>query len=106
MNCKRIKLRNRDGNQAALFAMSKQIAASILPAYYDGTQLSASDVERVRSTVRQFIENAFDEVLQKAKAEHDCRTCETSFRVNTLYPAVEICIEEFKRLWKEQLSAN
>lgn len=24
MNCKRIKVRNRDGNQAALFAMSKQ----------------------------------------------------------------------------------
>lgn len=106
MTCTRGMTRKRDTAQAELFAMAKQIAGLLLPAYYDGTQLAAAEVESVRETIRAFIEKAFEEVLEVSKAEHDCKQCETSFRVNTLYPAVEICIEEFKRLWKEQLTLN
>jgi len=106
MTCTRGMTRKRDTAQAELFAMAKQIAGLLLPAYYDGTQLAAAEVESVRETIRAFIEKAFEEVLEVSKAEHDCKQCETGFRVSTLYPAVEICIEEFKRLWKEQLSAN
>ena len=54
----------------------------------------------------RFVEEAFSDVLTNTKATHDCKQCETGFRVSTLYPAVEICMGEFKRLWNDRMTLN
>lgn len=99
---------HRDFNteQSALFSLAKEMASALLPAYYDGTQLSTADVDAVRAVVLRFVEEAFSDVLKNTKATHDCKQCETGFRVSTLYPAVEICMGEFKRIWAERMTLN
>lgn len=92
--------------QAAMFSLAKEMASALLPGYYDGTQLAASELDVVRGVVREVIEDAFGKVVAQTKAVHDCQECETGFRVSTLYPAVEICMGEFSRLWKDRLATN
>jgi hypothetical protein len=86
--------------------MMKELAGHIMPSYYDGTPLAASDIDHIRELVRTFADKAFEEVLAATKIIHDCAACEVGFRTSTLYPAVEVCLGEFRRLWADKMAAN